>query len=88
MTARPDGAPKAAPAKRKVPLKLIAAAVLVALGVTFVLQNRQTVDIRVFTTTITGPLWAALAGVLVLGLLAGLLLGRGARRAKRGPGPK
>ncbi|GAA3795690.1 MULTISPECIES: lipopolysaccharide assembly protein LapA domain-containing protein [Amycolatopsis] len=86
MTARPDGAPKAPPSK-KVPVKLIAAAVLVALGLTFVLQNRQTVDIRVFTTTITGPLWAALAGVLVLGLLAGLLLGRGAHRAKRGQRP-
>jgi len=82
MTARHEGAPGATPAK-KVPVKLIAAAVLVALGVIFLLRNRQTVDIRVFTTTISGPLWAVLAGVLALGLLAGVLLARS--RTGRGP---
>ena len=82
MTPRPEGAPKTAPAK-KVPVKLIAGVVLIALGLTFILQNRQTVDIRVFTTTISGPLWAALTGVLVVGLLAGLLLARGGRANRK-----
>ncbi|SDW58007.1 Protein of unknown function [Amycolatopsis xylanica] len=80
MTPRPGGAPKPARAKRKVPVKLILAAALAAVGVTFILQNRQTVDIRVFTTTISGPLWAALAGVCVIGLLVGILLVRGTTR--------
>ncbi|PXY18221.1 DUF1049 domain-containing protein [Prauserella flavalba] len=87
----PEGAPPPTPTK-KVPVKLIVAAALVALAVTFILQNRQTVDIRVFTTTISGPLWAALTGVLILGVLVGLLLARGGRRGKRehppGYGPR
>lgn len=82
MTSRPDNPPKPARTNRQIPVKLVVAVVLVALGVTFIVQNRQAVDIRVFTTTISGPLWAVLAGVLVLGLLAGVLLARGGRERR------
>jgi uncharacterized integral membrane protein len=54
----------------------------VAIALTFILQNRQTTDIRLFTTTISGPLWAALVGMLLIGLLAGFLLDRAARRKR------
>ena len=50
------------------------AVVLVAIAVTFVVQNRGTITIRLFVPTVSGPLWAALAGVFVLGGLAGYLV--------------
>lgn len=87
MTTRPEGARKTAPAK-KIPVKLIVGLVLIAIALVFLLQNRQTVDIRVFTTTISGPLWAALTGVLVLGLLAGFLLARTSRSSRREHHPR
>lgn len=77
MTQRHEAPRRTSPTK--VPVKLIAALVLVAIALTFILQNRQTTDIYVFTTTISGPLWAALVGVLVIGLLVGFLLDRASR---------
>jgi len=82
MTQQPKVAGKSAP--KKVPVRLIVALVLVALALTFTLQNRQTTEIHVFTTTISGPLWAALVGMLVIGLLVGFLLDRVARGKRQG----
>lgn len=77
MTQPPGANPQTT--RTKIPGKVIVALVLVAIAVTFILQNRQTTTIYVFTTTISGPLWAALVGMLVVGLLVGLLLARGPR---------
>jgi uncharacterized integral membrane protein len=59
-----------------VPTKLIIAVVLVAIAVTFILQNRETIGIRLAVVTVSGPLWAALVCMFVLGVAVGLLLRR------------
>jgi uncharacterized integral membrane protein len=64
-----------------VPAKLIVAVVLLAIALTFILQNRDTIDIRLAVVTVSAPLWAALVCMLVLGGLVVLLL---VRRRKSG----
>jgi len=49
--------------------------VIFALALTFIVQNRQTVGVYLFTTTVNGPMWVALAVMLVIGILVGFLLG-------------
>lgn len=60
--------------------RVIFAVVLTVIALVFILQNRQLVQIKLFVPTITGPLWAALAAVGILGILIGFALGRHRRR--------
>lgn len=46
------------------------------LAVVFILQNRQPTSIRVILPVVTMPLWAALTGMLVVGVVIGLLISR------------
>ncbi|HET6503519.1 MAG TPA: LapA family protein [Amycolatopsis sp.] len=50
--------------------------VLFAIVLTFIVQNRQSVQIYLFTTSVSSPLWVALAVVLILGMACGFLLTR------------
>ncbi|TVT32541.1 DUF1049 domain-containing protein [Amycolatopsis rhizosphaerae] len=60
--------------------RLIVAVVLTVIALVFILQNRQTVQIKLFIPTVSGPLWAALAAVGIVGLLVGFALGHHRRR--------
>jgi uncharacterized integral membrane protein len=75
MTQKPQQS-AAAGTRFRLNAKWITALVLIAIGLTFVVQNRDLVQILLFVPTITAPLWAALIAMLVLGLLIGFLLGR------------
>lgn len=66
--------------RRRVPVKLIVALVLIALAIVFIVQNRQHVSIYLLLWTISGPMWAALTGMLVFGVIVGLLLVRRRRQ--------
>jgi uncharacterized integral membrane protein len=61
-----------APARR-VSAKTVTALVALAIALTFIVQNRQTVQISLFLTSVSTPLWVALAVVLILGMLCGFL---------------
>jgi uncharacterized integral membrane protein len=50
--------------------------VLAALAVVLAVENRHPVDIRVFIPVINMPLWTALAVMLVIGVVIGLLVTR------------
>ncbi len=69
--------------RRRVPAKLIVAVVLLAIALTFILQNRDAVDIRLAVVTVSAPLWAALVCMLVLGGLVVYLLTRRGRKSSR-----
>lgn len=65
-----------APQRFRLSAKSISALVGIAIAATFIVQNRDTVRIQLFITTISGPLWAALTGMLLFGALCGYLLAR------------
>ncbi|MET8317475.1 LapA family protein [Rhodococcus erythropolis] len=54
----------------------IAAAVLVALAVIFIVQNRAATTIQLFWVSVQSPLWLTLVVILALGWIAGLLTTR------------
>ncbi|MFC5136729.1 LapA family protein [Actinomycetospora rhizophila] len=54
----------------------VVALVLLAVAVVFVLENRDLTEIRLLIPVVLMPLWAALTITLVLGLVAGWLVGR------------
>ncbi|WP_190813856.1 LapA family protein [Saccharopolyspora pogona] len=56
--------------------RAITSLVLVVAAVVLVLENRQAVEIRIFVPLVTMPMWAALAVMLVVGIVAGLLVSR------------
>jgi uncharacterized integral membrane protein len=56
-------------------MKWVAAVVLFAIALTFIVQNRQRIDVYLFTTTVSSPAWVALAVILVFGMLIGFLMG-------------
>jgi uncharacterized integral membrane protein len=58
----------------------VVAAVLLAIAVVFVVENRQLTEIRLLVPVVLMPLWAALAGTLLIGLVIGVLLDRQRRR--------
>lgn len=60
--------------RTRIPTKRLVALVVLAIAVAFIVQNRQTVNITLFLTSATGPLWAALAAVLIFGIACGYLL--------------
>jgi uncharacterized integral membrane protein len=58
----------------------IVALVLLAVAVVFILENRQLTEIRLLLPVVLMPLWAALTGTLLIGLVVGVLLDRQRRR--------
>lgn len=54
--------------------------VLVVVAVVFVLQNQRTVWVELFWLDVRAPLWLTLLVVLVVGWLAGALMGGRRRR--------
>lgn len=56
-------------------MKWVAALVLFAIALTFIVQNRQLVTIYLFTTSVSSPAWIALVVMLVVGILIGFLMG-------------
>lgn len=57
------------------PRQVVALLIILLLAV-FIGQNRETVDIELFTIDIMAPLWLTLSVVTVLGLVIGLLVRR------------
>jgi uncharacterized integral membrane protein len=58
----------------------VVALVLLAVAVVFILENRQLTEIRLLIPVVLMPLWAALTGTLLIGLVVGVLLDRQRRR--------
>lgn len=56
--------------------RLVIALALAVLVVVFVVQNRNTVSIELFSITTSAPLWLTLTVVALLGTVVGWLLGR------------
>jgi uncharacterized integral membrane protein len=54
--------------------RLVTGVVLGALAIVFVIENRQQIDVRLLVPVVTMPLWTALAALLLIGVLVGLLL--------------
>lgn len=50
--------------------------VLLVLAVIFILENRRSTTIRFLIPNVTAPLWVALLGSVVVGIVAGALLAR------------
>lgn len=73
MTANPD-----TPRRQRFRLgpRRIVALVVAVVVVVFVVQNRETVDMHLFTVVISAPLWTAFLLVSALGVLTGYLLTR------------
>lgn len=57
--------------------RLIVGGLLAVLAVVFVLENTAPTAIRVLIPVVTMPLWSALALMLVIGFVVGLLVARG-----------
>lgn len=72
-------APKPSPLSR-VSLNQWLALALTVLAVVFIAQNRAEVGINFLLITVRSPMWLILLIMFVAGLLAGMLLGRRARR--------
>ncbi len=53
-----------------------AALVLLVLAVIFILENRRSTTIRFLVPEVTAPLWLALLVSVVIGVVAGALMGR------------
>jgi lipopolysaccharide assembly protein A len=56
--------------------------VLVIVAVVFIVQNRANTTIQLFWAQVVMPQWMYLAVVFLLGLGAGLLIGRNRRRSR------
>ena len=56
------------------------AVALIIVVIIFVVQNRTSAPIQLFTVQVSLPQWSILAIILAVGLLAGYLLGRVRRR--------
>ncbi|MER7013530.1 LapA family protein [Saccharopolyspora sp. NPDC000359] len=61
---------------RRVPGRVVVGLVLVVLAVVLAFENRGLVEVRLLVPVVTLPLWTALAGMLVIGVVIGLLVGR------------
>lgn len=57
--------------------RLITGLVLVVLAVVFIVENTAPTAIRLLVPVVTMPLWTALAVMLVIGFVVGLLMARG-----------
>jgi uncharacterized integral membrane protein len=74
MMAKPGNAPVRS--RRRITPRRIAALVIAAATVIFVVQNRNVVQVQLFTLTLTASLWLLLVVMAGLGVLIGLLLSR------------
>lgn len=54
--------------------------VLLVLAVIFILENRRSTTIRFLIPEVTAPLWVALLGSVLVGVIAGGLIARGRDR--------
>ncbi|KAA5830501.1 LapA family protein [Saccharopolyspora hirsuta] len=61
---------------RRVPARVVVGLALVVLAVVLAVENRALVEVRLLVPVVTLPLWTALAGMLVIGVVIGLLVGR------------
>lgn len=61
---------------RRISPRQIVALVIAALVVIFIVQNREPVDVRLFTLTVTAALWLLLVIMAGLGVIIGMLLAR------------
>ncbi|MDA2803588.1 LapA family protein [Nocardiopsis suaedae] len=61
-------------ALQAVPPRVWVALVLLVLAVLFILQNRDATQIQVLFFSLGAPLWATLAGAVVVGVVIGFLL--------------
>lgn len=50
--------------------------VLLVVAVIFILENRRSTTIRFLIPNVTAPLWVALLGSVLVGIVAGALLAR------------
>lgn len=57
--------------------RLVVGVLLAVLAVVFVVENTAPTAIRVLVPVVTMPLWSALALMLVIGFVIGLLVRRG-----------
>ena len=68
---------------QRTPWRTILAAILAVLGLTFVIQNWATVNMKFLWATFRAPLWLMLIITLVVGVVIGLLVShRHGKRAK------
>jgi lipopolysaccharide assembly protein A len=72
------GHPGSAPAghRRRITARQIFALAVLALVVIFIVQNRSTVEVQLFTVTVSSPLWLLLIIMVGLGMLTAFLLTR------------
>jgi uncharacterized integral membrane protein len=75
VTQKPGPAGSARSGFRLRPSYVVALLIVVLVGI-FVAQNRDVVDVELFTIDVTAPLWITLVAVAALGVIVGLLLGR------------
>ncbi|WP_017536985.1 LapA family protein [Nocardiopsis halophila] len=59
---------------RSVPPRVWVGLVLLVVALLFVFQNRDTTQIQVLLISVVAPLWATLAGAVVVGAVIGFLL--------------
>ncbi|MDA3642951.1 LapA family protein [Saccharopolyspora indica] len=64
------------PGQRRVPARVVTGLALVVLAVVLAVENRGLVEVRLLVPVVTLPLWTALAGMLIIGVVVGLLVGR------------
>ena len=58
----------------------VVAGALLVIALVFILENRQLTEIRLLIPVVFMPLWAALTGTLLVGIVIGVLLDRQRRR--------
>jgi uncharacterized integral membrane protein len=62
--------------RRRPPARVLVGGVLVLLAFVFIIENREPAAIRVIIPIVVMPLWAALAGMFVVGVIVGAVWGR------------
>ncbi|MEU7813835.1 LapA family protein [Pseudonocardia sp. NPDC049154] len=70
-TQRPTGR-----GRRRITARWVVALVVAVLTVVFVLQNRDPVNVYLFTLTLSAPLWLLQVVMIAVGLLLGLVVTR------------
>ncbi|MFR9806960.1 DUF1049 domain-containing protein [Pseudonocardia sp. RS010] len=63
-------------ARRRIGVRQVVALVVAVLALVFVLQNRDDVNVYLFTLTLSAPLWLLLVVMIAVGLLVGVVVAR------------